>query len=233
MNEQLTSSRDEIRRNRILAALAVVVLLLVPLTAMTSQTGTMTYYLGQGYPPGQGTYIMMRIAGHLAYTLVFLQIVIGLLHRPLQRRLGLGPLLPVHRSLGLAGFILALSHPVLFEWARQLRTGQSTVTVTFWPPTDTGFYELHQFFGAMGLYLLLIGVLAGVFGPRLAPRAWRTVHMLNYAVFFLVWYHSLRIGTSTRIGALPILYTVLAAVVVGLTLWRLRRRSAPQVAVPA
>ncbi len=215
-----------IRRNRSLAVLVVVALLFLPLGALTHQTGTMTYYLGQGYPPGQGAYIMMRIAGHLAYTLVFLQILVGLLHRPIQRALGLGPLLPVHRSLGLAAVLLAFSHPVLFEWARQLRTGQSTITATFWPPRDHGFYELHQFFGALGLYLLLIGVLAGVYGPRLAPKAWRAVHGLNYGVFFLVWYHSLRIGTSTRIGALPMLYTVLAAVVVGLTLWRLTARRA-------
>ena len=214
-----------IRRNRVLAVLALVALLLLPLTAMTRQTGTMTYYLGQDYPPGQSAYIMMRVAGHLAYTLVFLQIVLGLLHRPLQRALGLGPLLSVHRSVGLAAFLLALSHPILFEWARQLRTGQSTITATFWPPIDHGFYELHQYFGAMGLYLLLIGVLAGVYGPRLAPKAWRAVHAVNYMVFFLVWYHSLRIGTSTRIGMLPVLYTVLAAVVVGLTLQRLRRRT--------
>ena len=169
---------------------------------------------------------MMRIAGHLAYTLVFLQIVVGLRHRQLQRALGLGPLLPVHRSLGLAACLLALSHPILFEWARQLRTGQSSVTLTFWPPIDTGFYALHQFFGALGLYLLLIGVLAGVYGPRLAPKVWRTVHAVNFIVFFLVWYHSLRIGSSTRIGALPLLYTVLAGVVVGLTWQRLRRRVA-------
>lgn len=213
-----------VRRNRILAVLAVAALLLLPLGALTRQTGTMAYYLGQGYPPGQGAYIMMRVAGHLAYSLVFLQILVGLLHRPFQRALGLGPLLPVHRSLGLAAFLLAVSHPVLFEWARQLRTGQSSIAATFWPPRDHGFYELHQFFGALGLYLLLIGVLAGVYGPRLAPKAWRAVHAVNYAVFFLVWYHSLRIGTSTRIGALPLLYTVLAAVVVGLTLRRLTTR---------
>ncbi len=222
----MTSSR----RNRLIAGALVAALFLLPLFTLTRQTGAMTYYLGEGYPPGQSAYIMMRVAGQLAFTLVFLQIVLGLQHRRIERWLDLPSLVPVHRSVGLAAFLIALSHPILFEWARQLRTGQSTVTVTFWPPWRTGFYELHQLFGALGLYLLLVGVLAGVFGPRLAPRAWRTVHYVNYVVFFLVWYHSIRIGTSTRIGLLPALYTVLLAVVLGLIAARVlhRPRPAPQ-----
>jgi predicted ferric reductase len=212
---------ETVRRHRLIAGLAVAALLVLPLGSLTSQTGAMTYYLGEGYPPGQGAYIMMRIAGHLAFALVFLQIVLGLKHRGVAKWLGTTSLVPVHRSIGLAALMLALSHPILFEWARQLRTGQSTVTATFWPPTHTGFYELHQFFGAIGLYLLIVGVIAGVVGPRLAPRAWKTVHYVNYAVFFLVWYHSFRIGTSTRIGFLPVLYSVLAAIVVGLLVSRL------------
>lgn len=216
-----------IERNRLVAALAVAALLFIPFASMTSQTGAMSYYMGEDYPPGQSAYIMMRIAGHLAYTLIFIQIVIGLLHGRIQKWLDIGNMVPVHRSLGLTAFLFALSHPVFFEWARQLRTGQSTVFLTFWPPTNTGFYELHQFFGAMGLYILVVGVLAGVVGPRLAPKAWRTVHYINYAVFFLVWYHSFRIGTSTRIGLLPILYTVLATAVAVLVAWRLKTSLAP------
>lgn len=203
-------------RRRLLAALAVLALFLLPLLTMSSQTGAMTYYLGEGYPPGQSAYIAMRIAGHLAFVLLFLQIVLGLRRRTIERALGLGSLLSVHRSLGLAGFLLAASHPLLFEWARRLRTGQDSLKVTLWPPRDHGFYELHQFFGALGLYLLVIGVLAGVYGPRLAPTWWRRLHAVNLVVFFLIWYHSFRIGTSTRIGALPALYTVLAVTVVGL-----------------
>jgi predicted ferric reductase len=212
------------RRHRLIAALGVAALLVLPLASLTSQTGAMSYYLGEGYPPGQGAYVMMRVAGHLAFALVFLQIVLGLQHRRVEAWLGTRTLLPVHRSLGLAALLIAFSHPVLFEWARQLRTGQSSVTATFWPPVATGFYELHQFFGAMGLYLLVVGVAAGALGPRLAPRSWRLVHYVNYGVFFLVWYHSFRIGTSTRIGLLPLLYTVLAAIVIGLLVGRLMGR---------
>ena len=216
-----------IKRNRIVAALAVAILLFVPLATMTSQTGAMSYYMGEGYPPGQSAYIMMRISGHLAYTLIFIQIVIGTLHGRIEKWLGIGNMVPIHRSLGLTAFFFALSHPIFFEWARQLRTGQSTVVATFWPPTNTGFYELHQFFGALGLYTLVAGVLAGVVGPRLAPKAWRTVHYINYGVFFLVWYHSFRIGSSTRIGFLPILYTVLATTVLVVVAWRLKTSLAP------
>lgn len=217
-----------LRRRRVLALLSILALFLRPLLTLSSQTGAMTYYLGEGYPPGQSAYIAMRLAGHLAFVLLFLQIVLGLERRPIERFLGLGPLLPVHRSLGLAGFALAAAHPLLFEWARRLRTGQDSLKVTLWPPRDHGFYELHQFFGALGLYLLVIGVLAGVYGPRLVPKAWRALHAVNFGVFFLIWYHSFRIGTSTRIGLLPAVYTVLAGTVLLLIIRRLAARGKPK-----
>ena len=61
------------------------------------------------------------------FALVFLQLILGLHGRRIQRLIDGPPLLPVHRSLGLAALAFAFLHPVLFAWARVLRTGQSAV----------------------------------------------------------------------------------------------------------
>jgi predicted ferric reductase len=222
------------RRNRLLLGLAALAVLLAPLAVIKADTGAMTYYLGAGYPPGQSAYIMMRYAGAIAFALVFLQLILGLHGRRIQRWIDGPPLLPVHRSLGLAAMAFAFLHPILFAWARWLRTGQSAVVVTFWPNRQEGFYELHQFYGAIALYALVVGVLAGIFGPRLAPRHWRLLHWLNLAVFILVWVHSFQIGSDTRVGPLPLLYSAMAAVVVLLVAERwLRSRRRGQPAVPS
>lgn len=68
---------SDFRRNRILAISGASALLLLPILVFRQQTGAMAYYLGEGYPPGQGAYIAMRPAGHIAFTLVFLQILLG------------------------------------------------------------------------------------------------------------------------------------------------------------
>lgn len=212
-----------IRRNRTIAALLALAVVLGPLWVVRQDTDAMSYYLGGGFPPGQSTYVMMRYTGHIAFALVFLQIVLGLQHRRLGRWLGAPTLLPLHRSLGLSAFCLALLHPVLFEWARILRTNHTTVTKTFFPDPRIGYYEQHQLYGAIGLYALAVGVAAGLVGPRLAPRWWRWVHGVNLVVFFLVWWHSFTIGSDTRVGYLPALYTAMLLTVAALwaeRVWR-------------
>jgi predicted ferric reductase len=212
------------QRNRLLLGLGALVVLVGPLLVIKSDTGAMTYYLGAGYPPGQTAYIMMRYAGYIAFGLIFLQIILGLHHARLRRWTGTSSLVPLHRAIGLSAMAFALLHPFMFAWARFLRTGQSAVKVTFWPPRHEGYYELHQFYGALGLYILIVGVLAGIFGPRLSPRHWRVIHGVNVIVFFLVWLHSFNIGSDTRVGPLPLLYTAMVIMVAVLLVERLTRR---------
>jgi DMSO/TMAO reductase YedYZ heme-binding membrane subunit len=113
---------------------------------------------------------------------------------------------------------------VLFLWARTLRGGTVPFLDTFWPDAFQDYYHRHLFFGALGLYGMAAAVLAAVYGPRLQPKRWLLVHRANYAVFFLVWLHSFAIGSETRVGPVPLLYTAMAAVVLALVATNALRR---------
>ena len=194
----------------------------VPLGVFWLEVGGIGHYFGSAYPPGQGAYIMMRAAGHVALVLLFIQVALGPNVRSIARWLGVPSLLRVHMSLGLTTLAFALLHPVLFLWARTLRAERFEPLKVFFPPTGD-YYHNRLFLGAVGLYLLVVAIGAGAYGPRIAPRLWRRVHMLNYGVFIALWYHAVSIGSETRHPVLIALYGAMLGAVVFLAVRRVRR----------
>lgn len=214
-----TAPTGTYRRRRLLVASAAVVLLVAPLAVFAGEIGTPTYYLGDDFPPGQAAYIMMRPAGHLAFALVFIQLVLGTAGRPIARWLGLRSLVGLHMAVGRTALAMIWLHPILFLWGGSLRAGEMTVRSTFAPDPLHNYYTLHLFFGAVALYVLTIGALGALIGPRVAPRRWRQVHRLNYLALPIAWYHGYFIGSETRVGPLPVLYTLMLGGAVGLATW--------------
>ncbi len=206
---------------RSLAFSAAGLLILLPLALFHLKSGSMTFYLGDGFPPGQAAYAMMRPAGHLAFALVFLQIILGLHGKALARWLGLDSLLPFHKCLGLCTLGIALLHPVLFMWAQSMRLGEFAFSRTFLPNPTKGYWNLYFFFGALSLYGLMFAVLAALLGPRLLPRGWKILHALNYPAFILAWRHCLVTGNEVREQPLQTVYTGMMLIVAGLTARRL------------
>ena len=198
MNRDLqTQTQSQTQRNRWILSSLALFLLITPLLVFRLETGALLPYFGESYPPGQGTYIVMRPVGYTALTLLFFQVVLGIYHRQIAAWAGLKSLTRVHKSLGILTLAMAFLHPFLFFLARSLRAGSSAFWSTFFPqPTD--FYHTHLFFGALALYGLLVGALAGLYGPRMTPRHWRRIHYINYLLFPIAWYHSFFIGAETR-----------------------------------
>ena len=238
MSESLigSSSPSSFATRRLLISAAAVILLVAPLAVFAIEIGSPAYYLGDAFPPGQAAYIMMRPAGQLAFTLVFFQIVLGTVGRPLSRWLGLRSLISLHRAVGITAFTLIWLHPLLFMWGGTLRAGDLTWRATFTPDPLHNYYTLHLFFGAAALYVLTVGILGAWLGPRKAPRYWRRIHRLNYIALPIAWYHGYFIGSDTRIGPLPTLYTLMLIGAIGLMGWalwreaRMRRGSGAKVA---
>jgi predicted ferric reductase len=204
---------------RALAAGSALLLLAVPLLVFWRNAGPLSFYFGDGFPPGQAAYIMMRPAGHIAFVLLFFQVVLGVMGRPVARFLGYSTLTPLHRALGIVTLSFLLLHPLLFLWARSLRAGKLEFVATFFPNPFENYWEKMLFLGAIGFFLLLAGVIAGVVGKRW--RHWRAVHLANYAAFFLVFSHSISIGSETRLAPVELLYWGMALAAAGLLGWRL------------
>ena len=75
--------------------------------------------------------------------------------------------------------------------------------------------------GTLALYALIISVSAALMRKKI-PRLWRSLHMFNYLVFYLILVHSLRLGSELQDGALRYLWLSYAVIVVAGQIYRLR-----------
>ncbi len=172
-----------------------------------------------GAPPGQGAYLMMRPAGHLAFVLAFFQIVLSLHGESLSRWAGLPGLMPLSRALSLSALSFAFLHPLLLLFARMSREGFPLARLameTFLPDPSKGAWPLACLFGALSFW--------GLAGSGLSPKRWHLIQVLPYPAFFLAWYHVMLMGSSVRDQFLGALYTLLAASAAGMMLFRVVRR---------
>lgn len=137
-------------------------------------------------------YNLAKLAGSLAFGLMFLQITSGTLMNKLRPKFGSG-ILNWHIGAGILAFCLSILHPVFFA----LALGTKTVM-------NLGGYAI---LGKAGILLLVFGVLAGLF--RTVPfvtRYWRWIHRLNYIVFMLIYFHSWQLGTDSHRFPLIVVY---------------------------
>ncbi len=202
---------------------AALLLLALPVAIFWIKTAPLAFYFSGSYPPGQAFYIMMRPAGHLAFTLLFLQITLGLHGRSLASLMQVRSLLELHKAMAIPTLGAAILHPLLFACAGTLRVGHSTFQRTFFPNPTTNYWTWYFFFGALACYGMILGALAAIIGPRLLPRGWRWVHALNYLSFGMAWYHCRATGAEVREQPLEILYTLMAVAVAGMLAHRIYR----------
>jgi predicted ferric reductase len=210
-------------RRRLACALILAILLAVPLAAFAYNVRGPLQYLGPNPPPGQPAYIMMRVAGHVAFVLMFAQLVVGSSAVALSRWLDWGGLVRFHRGLGLFTIGAVLSHPLLFGWGRTLRAGKEQVSTTLLPHLGVNYWETMLALGAFALYAAILAAAAAMLGRRIGERAWRIVHAMNYAAFFLAFFHAISIGSETRFPAVTIEYSILAGAAAVALLVRARR----------
>lgn len=146
-----------------------------------------------------------QVPGAVAIHLLWLQIIIGMN----QRRLI--PLFPkifrVHRFIGIAALIAALLHPLLLLVA----LGPAKYLTFAFVPQQLVPYVIAA---EAAVLLLLLTVISALLQHRpFFAKRWRALHLLNYLVFFLIWWHGWGIGLPSRVplaAALWIFYGLTA-----------------------
>ena len=148
-------------------------------------------------------WIALRIAALEAFTIVFLNIVLGSFRLFFNRLAKPRLVLSVHKFTGISGFSLAAAHGV-------------SVLVF-----GVAGYDL----GALWVGPSVLAVLAGIIAVALvrAPfkGTWRWIHRLNYAIFAAILAHGLILGTD--LGSNTFL-KVLAGIYAAVVLWGLVSR---------
>jgi hypothetical protein len=208
--------------------LTVGVALGAPLSAWLLSVGLrLGDYVGHSLPPGQLPYVFSKLAGLMAFCLLWLQCVFAL---------GRGlPVLPraggrVHRTLGVATLGMALLHYGLFFAAASARGGGLAWELLV-PNLLHGYYTLHVGLGIVALWLLLVGAYAGWRLSRGAWR-WRAPHRVWIPIFALAFVHAYAIGSESRYGLMRFVFLSMGASTACLALPWLRERMSRRAAVP-
>jgi len=170
-------------------------------------------------PPGQVYYELSKLVGLMAFWLMLLQLMTGLLgHTQLvssywsQNK---------HKALGILTVAMIIAHIGLFVTAVSLRTGHISLGLLI-PSFSQGYYKLMLAFGVMAFWLLTIVVLSGAMRTKKTHPFWRLAHKLTLVIYVFVLLHSLSIGSETRSYWVVSLYC-LSVVMVGYGVWRFFR----------
>lgn len=220
---------------RVGVGLTVTAMLLLPVVFLLNQ-GAFTIIDDQSATAADRLYPFVRLLGMLVFTGVMLQILSQTLWVPLTKLYTPKALLVWHVTVGLLTYGLALLHPILFDLTQWLATGSLAFLKDFLPRASMGRFNFLVMLGYLNLILLSLTVGAGLLRKQaFIRRWWKKVHLLNYLVFAIGFYHSLNIGTDTQTPPIRTVWFIYAGLVIGAVLWRLgelyvkhQRRKAPQ-----
>lgn len=161
-----------------------------------------------------------RMFGLWAFTLLFIQIILGAFMQKLTEKLG-GWVFKFHITEGLFAYALVFSHPLLFAVLNYQTSGVFNPFYVY-----LGFslkdIELFYSFGRSAFWLMTLAVVAALL--RTQPwlqNNWRKFHILNYFVFFAVWYHSFKVGTDIGTFPFSFFHGPSLIIVLGIVLYRL------------
>jgi len=145
---------------------------------------------------------IQRGLGLLAFTLLFVQIILGAFMYKIIEKIG-GWVFNLHVLQGIGIYFLVLLHPILFMFfnyylGSKLDPYAVFVNACLICKTATQYYYTV---GIISFWLLTLTVITAIL-RKTSPwfmKNWRKFHALNYLVFLAVGIHGFFLGTDFRI----------------------------------
>lgn len=160
--------------------------------------------------------VLQRLVGMWAYTLLFVQIILGSFMSKLADRYG-GWIYTFHVFEGLLAYSFVLLHPLLFVIfnffaGRGIDPFYVFTQVCILCKNKAEFYYS---LGRISFWLLSFGVGAALLRTSVPflRKHWKKFHILNFFAFILIGIHSLGVGTD--IGTFPFSFFHGPALVIG------------------
>lgn len=203
--------RGEVRRTWPLGLLA----------AISGTLGILGLVAFAGLPLSPLTWYLARASGLTLYLTLWVSVVTGLglttrLLDPLAGRFGVWQF---HRIVTEVSFALLATHMISLALDTSVSLGLRGVLVPFasdvrQPWTDLGIIS--------GWFMVLI---AASFAVRhvLGHRGWRALHYASFPLWLIAWLHGIGAGSDSGRPWAILLYTVTAAIIAFLTLYRILR----------
>ncbi len=173
------------------------------------------------------TWLMLRTTGIVAIVLLTVSTVIGIASPAIRSPKVRLVTISLHNAAAATGVVLLLGHVVFAIVDSYVSISPLAVVV----PGASDWKPLWVGVGTVSFDLLLLLLITTLNRFR-APRMWKAVHLVSYALLALAWVHALAIGSDA--ADLPLRVTALvglAATAVALVFRQSRR--APDRPVPA
>lgn len=168
--------------------------------------------------------MIQRIVGLLAFTLLFIQIILGAFMPRLVDKFG-GWIFNFHVFQGILVYLLIFAHPAVFVVFNYFAHHNIDPFYVF---TDicvlcSNKFELFYSLGRVSFWLITLSVFAGLFRtatPWLRVN-WKKIHILNYLSFVLISLHSLFVGTDIGTFPFSFFHGPAMAIVAGVIIYKL------------
>jgi predicted ferric reductase len=169
--------------------------------------------LPAGMPWTLYLYSTGQLLALVGFTLLLYQYILSSRIKGLERGIGRGKLVKLHRNLGVVGLVVIVFHPV-FIFLPDLLEGYGV----YLGPLQT--------IGVIALGILIVGSLSALLGRALKwkYRVWINLHRINYVVLPAAFLHSILLGSSVRGQPLRIYWIFLGVVYLYVLVSRLFRR---------
>lgn len=152
-----------------------------------------------------------RLIGLTAFYLIFVQIITGSFGSYFAKIFG-PRFRKFHPTSGVVVLVLVILHPLIFRLIQSLNDNLKVIDI-FLPNFTTSNSTLISI-GQIAFYLLLLTAFVAIFRRnKLIARFWFRIHILNFLVFFLLFYHSYKIGTDTALFPLNFLWPAMAIII--------------------
>lgn len=156
--------------------------------------------------------ILQRMSGLVAFSLLFVQIILGAFMGKWTQILG-AKAYWVHINQGLLAYVFIFIHPITQMLLDYEARGLQGALLTFLP----GF-DIFLNFGKLAFVFLTAAVVIGYFRTKpFLRRNWRKLHILNYLAFFLIAIHSRNLGTDVSAPPFVFIFSI-ALLIVPLTI---------------
>ncbi len=162
---------------------------------------------------------LSRASGFVAYGLIWLSVVLGLLiTNKLARIWPGGPLAAdVHQFASLLGLGFALFHGMILLGDHYINYTLPQLLIPF---AGTAYRPLWVGFGQLGFYLALPIAFSFYARKSIGYRTWRLIHYASFAFFLLAIVHAVYSGTDTGSFLVNAFYSVTGGSVLFLTIYR-------------
>jgi predicted ferric reductase len=165
------------------------------------------------------TWYLTRAAGLVAFGLLYLSTVIGLLQSTGLFKGAAAPAaaLDIHNFVSLGALYATIFHMVVLLFNEYTHWSLTDILIPF----ASAYKPLLSGLGGIGFYIALLVIVTSYLRNKLNAKTWRTIHLFSLGGFVLVLLHGVLMGSDTQVPWVAYMYRFSALSIAVLTCYRI------------